>query len=429
MRLLELCLLPLLSPQAPTPDAAPTTPAAPAPATTPADDERQRLLAAERAGADADPATLRELAQADDAAIAARAAWLLGNLTTPAAAPWLYEVATASPHAEARRQAMHALLRQAQVASFPTGIAALADADPDVRTLAAQLLGKLRRPAGISALVARVEQGDRNPERPATDLQAVLVALGELGAADQLLRVATALHDRPAQGVGQALTWCFQQLAPKLPADAQSTLLVAVLDHREPLLRRYAIGRLGELRARSAAQALEGRLAQETPELRPLVEVALAQVRGDDRPRPSDELERARQNATALLAKARARWDTMSTQDRTVAAATAAALLLVLALLGRMRRARARAASAAAAMALVAPSEEHLEQLAAEAEAEAEAMAAAADAEAEGMADDTGFEPAADGAETDGWGEPVADDADAESAATAHAEAPRLGRR
>jgi HEAT repeat protein len=410
--LLELCLLSLLSPQEP---ATPTTPTAPGAVATTAvqaaqGDDHDRLLAAEQAGDKADPQVLRKLADAPDAAIAARAAWLLGKLNQPQAVELLREVATGSPHAEARLQAMQPLTQRSQLASFATAVEALGDADLHVRTLAAQLLGKLRRPAAVAPLMAMVERGPRTTDRPATDLQAALLSLHDLGAGDQLLRIATALDDRPANGTGQALTWCFQELSPKLDRKAQATLLVAALDHREPLLRRYAIGRLAELAVPSTANALEGRLAKETAELRPLVEVALAQVRGDDKAPPSDEMERALANGKNLLAAARTRWDRMPMQDRIIATTIPVSLLMVLMLAGRLRRRRSQSVAAAATVALVAPSEEHLEQLAAEAEAEAEAMAAAAEAE---IADDEVFEQGE--AETDGWGEPVDADANADA--------------
>ncbi|MBL8730330.1 MAG: hypothetical protein JNM25_18070 [Planctomycetes bacterium] len=413
MRLLEFCLLPLLSPQSPAPAATPTPPEVVAAAATETAQggDREQLLAAEQAGANADAKVLRQLADSTDVAVAARAAWLLGKLNQPEAETLLREVATGSPHAAARLQAMQPLTQKAQAASFATAVEALADADVGVRTLAAQLLGKLRRPAAVAPLMARIERGERTGDGPATDLQAALLALHDLGAGDQLLRIATALDDRPAIGVGPALTWCFQELSPKLDPKTQTTLLVAALDHREPLLRRYAIGRLGELAVPSTANALEGRLAKETAELRPLVEVALAQVRGDDKPPPSDEMERALANAKSLMAGARARWDRMPLQDRVIATTIPVSLLLVLMLAGRLRRRRAQAVTAAATVALVAPSEEHLEQMAAEAEAEAEAMAAAADAEL--ATDDEVFEQEA--GETDGWGEPVDAEADAEA--------------
>lgn len=415
MGLLELCLLSLLSPQDPAATAtAPQTTPAPAVAET-ADGERERLLAAEKAGDKADAGTLRELTAATDPAIAARAAWLLTRLNQPTAAELVREVATGSPHAEARLQAMHALLQKGHVASFATGVTALEDADRNVRTLAAQLLGKLRRPASVAPLLRLIEHGERPTDQPAIDLQAAVLALNDLGATDALLRVATALDDRPANGVGQALTWYFQELSPKLEPQAQTTLLLASLGHREPLLRRYVIGRLGELAVPTTAKALEGRLAKENAELRPLVEVALAQVRGGDVPPPSDELERALTNAKGLAAAARARWDAMSMQDRIVAGTIPVSLLLVLVLAGRLRRRRAHAASAAATMALLAPSEEHLEQMAADAEYEAEALADQADADA--LADDEhpfdDGEAPLEGEETDGWGEPLQADEEA----------------
>lgn len=389
MRLLELVLLPLLSPQEPAPKPpapeattpAPVTapvseqqpaPAPSAPAVAPAptgDNERAVLAAAERAGAKADPATLAPLTSSNEEAIAARAAWLLGKCEDPRALDLLRAVSGESPHATARLQAMSALLRHKDNASVPAGIKGLEDADIRVRTSAAQLLGKLRRPAGITPLVALIESGKRDETAPATDVQAALVALHDLDATEELVGVAAALNVRPANGIGQALVYYFQQLSPKLAPEQQVTLLLTVLDHQDTLLRRYAIGRLGELADPKTATALEGRLAKEGPELRPLVEVALTQVRGEPAKPRGDHFERALAELKGLAAAAETRWNKLSSNGRIIVGASPVALLLMLMLLGRRRRRRAEAIAAAAAVALVAPSEEHLAEIAAEAEA------------------------------------------------------------
>jgi len=394
MALLATCLLSCLLPQEP---AATTTPPTPVPSivsTLPShgdvtqgnDDERARMQAAERAGAKADPVVLAELASSPNQKVAARAAFLLGRIDGEKATTALGEVVTASPHASARVQAMNALLRRGDATSVQAAIRALEDGDLAVRTLAAQLLGKLRRPAAVDPLLAMLERDrtapanepKRSDDPPkATDLQAALVALQDLGAKEHLLRAATALHERPATGVGDALSYLFQNLSPKLDHKTEVTVLVAVLGHREPLLRRYAIGRLGVLADPTTASALEGRLANET-ELRPLVEVALSQVRHDPTAQTNEGVQKVLETAKGVAAQAKARWNALPEQGRWIVAGSPVSLLVLFFVVGRWRRSRRERQSADATMALVAPSEEHLQEMA----AEAEAIEAAANAEA-----------------------------------------------
>jgi hypothetical protein len=390
MGLLELCLLSLMSPQAPTAPAPAASAAAAvaAPTTAPAasSNDRDALVALERAGDKAPSEELVRLASVEDPAIAARAAWILARGKDATRVEPLQRVVAGSPHATARAQALQGLLRHHDVSSTATAIAALDDGDRTVRTLAAELLGKLRRPTAIEPLLAVLDRARSGTQPgPATDLQAALLALHDLGASEHLLRAATAIQDGKAEDTGAALTFLLQGLAGKLDPARQQTLALALLDHRELLVRRFAIGRLAELGQPSAASALEGRLAKEGDELRPLVEVALAQVRKDDLQPPTDELERALHNARAIQHATARWWQKLSPVAKGGVVAAPVLLITVLWLLARRRRAAAAAASAAATVALVQPSEEYVEQMAEEAEqlaAEAEQVAEA-DAEAE----------------------------------------------
>ncbi|HEU4418410.1 MAG TPA: HEAT repeat domain-containing protein [Planctomycetota bacterium] len=259
MGLLELCLLPLLSPQEPAVTPAPeATP--PAVSATPASPEDlQDLLAAERASEKANLVVLRRLTDSKTVPIAARAAWLLGRSKDPRANELCCEVATTSAHVEARVQAMNALTLQKDPNSLTAGVAALQDADRSVRALAAQLLGKLGRPTAVDPLIALIDRSrTETAAEPATDVQAALVALHDLKAARSLLRAATAVHDSKIKGTGEALAYCFQGLSPTLEQPQEVTTLLAVLDHREPLVRRYAIGRLAQIGDPNTAKALEG---------------------------------------------------------------------------------------------------------------------------------------------------------------------------
>lgn len=354
MRLLELCLASILAPQDPstTPASSPVPPAAAAPAAP----------ASEVSGDDA--GELAALAMGEDPAVAARAAWALGSGKHRVVLPALQEVATKSPHPAARRHALQALLRFQDTGSTATAIEALRDEDRTVRTLAVQLLTRLKRPAALQPLLAMFEAARSQCDPgPATDLQAALLCLSDLGAADRLLQVATALHDSTAEDTGTALAWCCQTLAPKLPREQQITLAAALLSHRELLVRRWAIGHVAELDEPATAKALEGRLILEGKELRPLVELALAQVRRDKErdPTASDELQRAKQNLQAISGWLAGRWRQLTPAEQLASGASALAVLAIIALALWRRRIAARERAATRTIALVQPSAAHLE--------------------------------------------------------------------
>ena len=372
MGLLELCLLPLLSPQEPAANPAPEGPP-PAVSATPASPlDLQDLLTAERAGEKANLVVLRRLTESSSVPIAARAAWLLGRSKDPRATEFCCEVATATPHVEARVQAMNALMLKKDPSSLASAVAGLQDGDRTVRVLAAQLLGKLGRPTAVDSLLEMIERSRNDATAGvATDVQAALVALHDLKAARSLLRAATAVHDSKIKGTGEALAFCFQGLSPTLDQAQEVTTLLAVLDHREPLVRRYAIGRLAHIGDPATANALEGRLASESAELRPLVEVALNQVRSDRGPVSYDEFERALANLKQFGAMAESRWATLSDWQRWAVGASPVVLVLLWWGYGRLRRRNSARNVAAATAALVAPSEEYLEQMSAQAEEQA----------------------------------------------------------
>jgi HEAT repeat protein len=355
--------------------------------------EVEALAAAERAGARVDPSTLVPLVHSANAAIATRATWLLGSLKNPATFDQLASVAGGSPHADARFQAIAALLRGGEPRALTLAIAALDDSDRRVRTAGAQLLGRLRNQASATSLLALLDRGKELTEdgAPATDLQAALLALNDMGARPSLLPAAMALNEVDASaGAGEALTFFFQTHSPELGTKEELTLLLAVLDHREPLLRRYAIERIGELKDPMATSALEQRLPRESAELKPLLEVSLAAVRRDRDTPPGDEIERAKANLKALATSLQQRWNALDDQQRMIAAgAGAGGLLLVFCVFALWRRARRRAkaaAAAAATAAMVAPSDEYLSEMAEKAEALAEEAEQLADEPAEAAA-------------------------------------------
>ncbi len=376
MGLLELCFLSLLLPQQPapqlpsaSPDPATATAARQEPAPVAGDQpdpaEVLAMQAAERAGKDVDLQALEKLAGSHHAAIASRAAWLLGQQLSPQALEVLQTVATSVPHPDARIQAMAALLQKGNKNSVTAATAGLDDGDRRVRALAAQVLGKLRRPTSKAALLALLDRSTRatNSSEPAIDVQAAILALNDMAATDQLLPAATAVQAGAANSCGQALTFYFQNLSPKLPKAEEVTLLLSVLDHREAMLRRYAISRLGELAEPTTAVALERRLGSEGPELRPLLEVALTRVRnqkhGDQPAQPTAE-------NPGFLAGLQQRWNGLSEQQQMVTAGFGGLFVLACTFVGFMWRRRRRAlvaATHASVTDLIAPSEEYLEDL------------------------------------------------------------------
>lgn len=372
MGLLASCLLLLLAPQAPQSPPIPVTLPA-AVAVAPQDPEGLGALrSAEADDTKTDAAAMVRLANGADAIIAARAAWLLARGTQPTRLASLQQVVTDSPHAEARLQALQALLRLREMGSTGTAVRALDDRDRRVRTLAAQLLGALQRPTAREPLLALLQAQKVSEPGPATDVQAALLALHDLDAHDLLLRAATAVHDGNAENVGQALVFCLQQMAPKLDRDAQLLLALGMLDHREALVRRFAITTLSQLGDPSHAKALQDRLQNETAELRPLLEVALAHLRQDNAPAQHVS---ALATLRGLDQRVKAWWQDSSTIEKSAVAAVPGVLFVLLLLAMRRRGQFAEqtahqtaAADAEAAAALVQPSAgfETAEQLAAD---------------------------------------------------------------
>lgn len=399
-----LCLLPLLIPQEPAPGLPPTPTTVQQPQPV---DDAAALGAAEREPAKADVATLQRLAIEGEAEVAARAAFLLARGKGEANLAACGEVLANSSSALARQQAMQGLLQNGDAKATNAAIRALDDPDRTVRTLAVQALGKWRRPAGVEPLLALIDDHRDDLGTAATEVTAALLALHDLGAHDQLLRAATAIDGGKVPGTGEALAYWLQNGSSTLPQAKELPLLLAVLGHRELLVRRFAITRLAQIDQPGAKKALEGRLATEGPELRPLIEVALAQLRRDREP-PVDEFARMQQNWQAITRRAAASWQEMPTERRAIVLSIPAVLLLAMFLLVRSHRQKQRAAMAAATAALVQPSPEYLEEQAAY-EAELAAAAEAVDAEAGADAADAEFaEPAADdGQWTAADGEPV----------------------
>ena len=389
MALLAALAVFVLAPQDPTPAAA-----GPAPAVV--------LQQQEALGKGADARALAGLTLGDDAAVAARAAWLLGRTEGPTTLPALHTALIEGKHADARAFAMQALTGRHKVESNAFAQKALHDADRRVRTFAAQLLAATRpefAAAEFADLVGRAAAAGPSGDAGApTDVTVALLGLHDLRAADRLLAVAKTLDASTLTGCGDALAFYCQGITQTMPMPGRLTALHTLATHREEAVRRVALTSLAAYHDAATIAVLQARVAAETGALRQVAGEALAAAQ---RPTaPTDLASQAKHNVTAILATATRWWQRQSPTRQLLAVAAPAVLVVavlgLLAILRRRRRAAAeQAAAAAAALALVQPSDEYLER----AEAEAAEFAAAAD----GVADELGLDPAAPPAEAEAW--------------------------
>lgn len=373
-----LCLLSLCSPQLPQ---GPTVPSAVYTPAAVGDRDLAELHRLEGLGTAAPADAIAALTAAADLTIARRATWLLGRAAGHDRGPALRELARDSRDAEIRLHALMGLQKDVDQAALQVAADRLGDADLRVRIAAAQLLGRGRSmPANdeLPALLGRgrsmgaadellafVQRSARaaSTETDPRDVEAALIALHDLEADRHLLLAAEALRNSTLTGTGAALTYYWQDVSPKLAKEAEVTLLRAALDHREPLLRRYAIARLGELDDPTAIPALEARVGVEEAELEPLLDATLRILRRDAAVGEGDNVERAKANLVVITKGAMDAWHGLGRDGQLLALSAfggSAMLLLIATLLVRRRRAiAAHAAAVASATALVAPSADH----------------------------------------------------------------------
>ena len=260
-----------------------------------------QIEACEAAGS-ASEEVLRLLA-CDNSTVAARAAYAMGTLRCQKAVVTLCSMVHGHADATVRRHAMAALHKIQDPRSTPTSLTALSAPDPQVRALAAAILGSLRADGAAPKLLEVLAIDDAPADSP--DRVAAYVALADLG--DPSALVAAAASGGTGAKEQQAMAYLFQTLSPKLSPTKETATLVAVLDHHNHLLRRYAIQRLGVLQQPSAAKALEDRLAEETS-LRQLVEVSLTAIRNADTHRAAGEAVKDASNQAASLSVAASKW-------------------------------------------------------------------------------------------------------------------------
>ncbi|MCA3010529.1 MAG: HEAT repeat domain-containing protein [Phycisphaerales bacterium] len=324
-----------LAPQDPTPSPSPRPAAV--------------LAAQEERGDAADAGVLTQLAQGDDEAVAARAAWALGRTKGPDALTALRTVAKDSRHADARLQAMHALTARADADSQLTAVAGLLDADARVRAEAARLAGATKLTAAAKALVAMVGiAAKQGAAATAPDVPAALLALCDLRAADDVLAAAQALDGARLGSAGPALHYLCQELVPTLPRPAQLTTLQSLVAHSEPEVRRFAMTQLASLRDATALPWVQARIAVEQGDLQTLAQQACAVIGA---PPPSDDpLVQGKRNARAIAWRAASWWRHSDDTDKAIVVGAPCALLTLVfvgMVLGRRRRAAAAAAAAA----------------------------------------------------------------------------------
>lgn len=323
----------------------------------PAADELEALRALE-AAARPDTDKLLALLQSQHPTVVARAAWIAGKRHLTAAVPALAEILGSATDLAVRQHCAAALCQLKDKRALAAATAALSDDDVRVRTLAAMLLGNLGSTAATDALLGMIDEREHDGNTgKRTDVVAAILALADLGTAASLLPTASAITHDDAD-LGTALAYMFQRHSPSLQKRDEAVLLMAVLTHPATALRRYAIQRLGELRDPSAASALQGRLASEDRELQPVLEVALAAVRGDTGggKTANDLWDTTKANFTTLVAKGKQRWAALDETRRMLLLGCAGVGLLALLGFTRLRARARRRARVEAAAALVAAS-------------------------------------------------------------------------
>lgn len=335
---------------------APITPVAPAGSGA----EVQAALNAEKRG---DVKALVDLLKSKDTDVASRTAYALGNLKASDAVPELCEILTSRSDLRVRLQVMEALNKLKDPRSQKASTHALDSSNVMLRALAASNLGKLRDPDSVQPLLNMLGAVKKDATDHRDQVQALL-ALHDIGQADCLLPAA-AVTTSDDDEVNRALAYLFQDLSPKLEPTEEVSALMAVLDHHNPLLRRFSIQRLGMLKDKTSARALEGRLAVEDKSLQPLIKIALTSIRGDGAEEAIDLVDRAkvyfekgREKAAEYWGVARTEWEKLSDQERLIGTAGGGVfmLLVMMLMLRRIRRKRRKRGDAAAAM--VAPSAE-----------------------------------------------------------------------
>lgn len=303
----------------------------------------QSILAVEAGDLDLSPEQIAEFLNAANPMIVSRAAQALGKLGATASMDAVAHRLTQGVEDQtARRQLARTLAKLGRDRASETTMQCmrgrLDDDDAVVRALAAEFCGMKRDTTAVSGLVSIMVREPGAASAP--DRAMALLSLVDIGDPSCLKRV-MGCPVGPNPHDSEALAYLFQELSSKLDPQTEVSTLMSVLDHDAALLRRYSIQRLGELQDKTALGALEKRLGAETDELRPLVDVSIAAIRG---PIETDNTAKSvAGQGNPVIARAK-QWFSMlgkRHKNMVVAGATGGAVLFLAILFLLLRRPRA----------------------------------------------------------------------------------------
>ncbi len=312
------------------------------------------VLAIENGDEGTRPADLIKLLGSAHPTVAARAAFALGKLKYEAGALALCSIAVDHVSLDVRQHAMAAIVKLRNPATLETSVTVLNSDNETLRSLAAQNLGRLQARAHSGPLLSAL-RSKPNADSEGEDKVQVVLALTDIGETAHLLTTAEALRE-PTKAQATALAFMFQTLSPKLDTEKEVTTLMGVLGHDSSMLRRYAITRLGQLKNPKSVSALEKQLASETNELRPLVEVALTAVRGNEFTAESSNLPPW---LDQHWQKAQQSWYSFTDQQKAIVLGGSGGMLLLVIGTSLVMRRRRRRGEAEAWASMVNPSDEH----------------------------------------------------------------------
>ncbi len=235
-----------------------------------------------------------------DPAVAARAAYALGESKAESAIPGLCKALRDSPNPEVRRYAAYALSRMPDPREEGFLLQALRDEDPRTRGYAATALEKLGSTKAAAPL-ARALLAD--PKAPKEVRLRILSALAELGGPREIPKVLLGVGPKEDVDLLRAQVYALQKLTPQLQRSEEEDLLAGLLDSPSSYVKGYAIDRLGEVGGVKAAQALERRLPSEGPGFAKRIQAALAVVKTRNGSRLA--LEKAVETASKKMSQAR----------------------------------------------------------------------------------------------------------------------------
>jgi HEAT repeat protein len=172
-------------------------------------------------------------------------------------------------------------------AAISAAVAGLSDADPRVRRVAAEILGRLPKPELVTPLCGSLGDVDAGVRRTAVlslgrfgELSAVPDVIGRLADSDATVRLAAVHATRALGGPIAALERLLDDTEPAVQAEAAASLVAAdgsvtALDviqrmcaSDDPRLRRVAVHALGHVQCVEASRLIAGRLGDRDPSVR-----------------------------------------------------------------------------------------------------------------------------------------------------------------